>query len=325
MPADAAEASLMSPLDDTELADAAHEMDAPSAPGLMPLKVVALAALAGAVAAAMVFVMFGGVMSLAGREDPRLAQLASRSADLAQQIQTLSEKIRTLDTEHVAIAEAGDRLDGQLTSDRSDIAAIKTSLQQLTELNRLSRDEQAGVVAPALFGVALVQLRDSIAAGRAFDWELVNVRGIVGRDPALLAQLERLAPLAAGGVQTKAQLARGLDGLTLAENQANQSSVLSTGLAVVTRVLGTAPKSAPATANPQFLVRASVRLTAGDFGGAAQDLSALVGPNASSARPLIEALKSRAVAQNAIETLQKAARAELQTQLRSSVVPVAPQ
>jgi hypothetical protein len=302
-------------------ADAGVKRAGNAVPTQLSLKLVGLAALAGAMASAAVIVIAGGLWNFAGRDDPRLPQLVNRTADLAQQVQGLTDKIRMLETEGVAAGETADRLDGRLQADRSDIAAIKVALEQLAAFNRLSRDVQAGVAAPALFGVATLQLRDAVDAGRRFDWELVNLRGIAGSDPAVLAMLDRLAPLALTGVATSEQLGRSLAALALSENRRSGSSLLTAGFDVVSQVIGSARTASSATPNPQLLARASLRLMAGNLAGSAEDLQALSGRTAQEARPLIAAAQEAATAHDAVQTVVAAARNGLQKQLRAAVAP----
>jgi hypothetical protein len=281
-------------------------------------KLLGLAALAGAVAAAAVVAVVAG-LGLTGRDDPRLAVLQQRNAELAQLVQGLTDKMRALETGFVAADAAGAKLSARLQEHGAALGTVKADLEQLVAASRQSRDEQAGVSAPALFGVAVVQLRDALEAGRPFVWELVNLRGIAGTAPTLLAQLNRLAPLATEGVPTDEQLAVGLQVLKASDSLSGRASLLNTGVQAFTRVFGNATSAVPGVADPQLLQRAAVRLSAGDYDGTMRDLAALRGPVAREARTMIDGAQRRATAQDAVEFLSNAARDGLQQQMRASM------
>ena len=282
-----------------------------------PFMEMALPALAGAVVAC--FVTVGGIAWLAGRDDPRLLQLTERNADLARQLHVHNDKLRLLETGSVAAGEVSDRLASGLTAQDAKISAVKATMDQIMAFSQLGRDEQAGISVPGLFAVAVLQLRDAVKAGRTFEWELVNLRGIAGQDVATLAQINRLAPLAANGVATDGQLVDDLRALNQAETQSGRASLLAAGIDTFARVLRNVLTSVAPTANPQLVTRASSRLEAGDYGGMARELAALSGAAARDARALVEATQRRAVAEDAVEILAAGAREGLRQQMRSSM------
>jgi hypothetical protein len=170
-------------------------------------------------------------------------------------------------------------------------------------------------------GVAVVQLRDRLEAGLPFDWELVNLRGIAGSDPALLTELDRLAALAKTGVVTQQQLVYGLQNLVARDGSA--ASLLQTGMLVASRVLG--PKLIePPSGDYPVLLRAEARLAAGDLANFLRQMQALSAPTAAAAKPLVAAARQRLDALQAVQTLQRAARGGLESQLRSVAAVTAP-
>lgn len=297
--------------------DPARDRVAPEAPARISARILGLGALAGTVAAAAVVAVAGLV--LVGQDDPRLAVLQHRNVVLAQQVQGLTDKVRALETGFVAADAASGRLNARLQEHGAELRAVQASLEQLITASRQRIEEQAGVSAPALFGVAVVQLRRAIEAGRPFAWELVNLRGITGTAPSLVAQLNRLAPLAADGVPTDEQLALGLQALRMNEGLSGRASLLSAGMQAFIRVFGNAPPDAPGTSDPQLLQRAALRLSAGDYSSTLQDLVALRGPAADEARGMIEGAQRRATAQDAVDLLSMAARDTLQHQMRAAL------
>lgn len=297
------------------------DLDAPGNPqlqaGLRPLKSIGVAALSGAVAAVLVVAVAAVLTGFIGRDDPRLAQLTVRNAALARDVQGLTDKLRTLDTGFVVAGETGDRIAARQQLDGAQITTIRASLDQLIAQNRRDRDELAGVSVPALFGVAVVQLRNAIAAGKPFAWELVNLRGIAGSTPALLAQINRLAPLASEGVPGDEELAIAVRALNFNDALTGRSSLIATGVDAFTRVFGNAAATSAATFNQQLLARASIRLSAGDYAGTTSDLAALRGSASGAARAVVDGARQRATAQDAVEILSIAARDGLQQQVRA--------
>ena len=299
------------------------DMDAPirtlMPAGLRSLKIPGVAALSGAVAAVVVVGIAAGLTGFTGREDPRLAQLTVRNADLTRDVQALTDKLRTLETGFVVSGETSDRIGARQQADGAQLTTIKASLDQLIAQNQRNRDELAGVSVPALFGVAVVQLRNAITAGKPFAWELVNVRGIAGSTPALLAQINRLAPLATEGVPGDDELAISVGALNFNDALTGRSSLIATGMDAFTRVFGNASATSAATVNQQLLARASIRLSAGDYAGATSDLAALRGSAAGAARAVVDGARQRATAQDAVDILSNAARDGLQQQVRAAL------
>jgi hypothetical protein len=291
--------------------DAQQSRAAAAAP--TPLRLFGFAALSGAVAASVVALVVS-VFPLRSNDDPRTSQLIHDLGDVTTQVQTLTDKSRTLETEGVAASLTVGALDKRTTATNGELDAIRSTLGVLAAEQQRSKDAQAGVNAPALFGVAAVQLRDRIEAGLPFDWELVNLRGIVGADATLLAELNQLAPMAGGGVVTQPRLLEAMQALV--NREGDSASLMQVGIGVVSRVLGPNVVTPPGN-DPQILARASARLNAGDLPNFVREMQGLSAPTANAARPLVVAAQRRMVALGAAQALLREARSGLQTQLRS--------
>lgn len=315
------EGSIVEEPEQTSVADPhaieALEPDIAQAETPAPLRLFGFAALSGAVAASVV-VLVVSVFPLRSNQDPRTLQLLHDVTDLTARVQTLTDRTRTVETEDVAASQTISAIDHRLTSHTDELNAIRTALGALTADQQRRQDAMAGVNAPALFGVAAVQLRDRIEAGLPFDWELVDLRGIVGGDPSLLAELDRLAPMSAAGVVTQQRLNEAMQALLTRDGP--RSSLVQAGLGVVSRVLGPDLVSPPA-AEPQLLALAAARLSAGDLPNFVRLMQGLSGPTAVAARPLLIAARQRMIALDAVQRLLGAARAGLQAQLRLVSVP----
>lgn len=272
--------------------------------------------LAGALAAAAVVLAARTLLPPTPRTLLAAEQQAHVTADLAEAQQALAQRLRTLETEGVAAAQAEAALAADGQTARGEIAAMQAMLARLAAAAAEGGGHGRLAVA-ALFGVAVVQLHDAVEAGRPFDWELVNVRGIVPPVPALLAALDRLAPLAAAGVPTGAQLAEGLRTLALIDDQRRALPLVGNGIELVGRALVPALLPAP-DANPALLTRASALLDAGDMAGTLGALRRMDGETAATARPLVAGAEKRAAAEAAVRTLLDGARDGLRTQLRTA-------
>jgi hypothetical protein len=282
-----------------------------------PLRLYGFAALSGAVAASVVALVVS-VFPLHINDDPRTLQLIHDVGDVTTRVDTLTAKTRTVETEDVAASQTLSTIDKRLASTQGELNAVQTALGALTDEQTRSRDAMAGVNAPALFGVAAVQLRDRIEAGEPFDWEVVNLRGLVGTDPALRGELDRLASISTTGVATQQQLTTGMQALI---SQTGGGSLMEAGIGVVSRVLGPNLVTQVGT-DPQVLSQAMARLEAADLANFLRSMQGLSAPTAAAARPVVLAAQRRLVALSATQTLLRAARTGLQAQLRAATTTV---
>ena len=280
----------------------------------IPVSVLGFAAAAGAVAATIV-VLVVTVFPWRAMLDPRVPQLMHDNADLTTLTRQLTEKLRALETATVAAGQTADAVTARLDTAAGDIDGLKAALGSIVVGMQRTRDAMAGVNAPALFGVGVVQLRDRLDAGQPFDWELVNLRGIAGTEPALVTELERLLPMARNGVLTQAQLLDAMQGLMA--RYGSSDSLLQSGLGAVSRALGATLMAEPNDA--PILARAMARLTMGDLPNFIQAMQGLGTAATYDARPIIAAARQHLLAVQAVQTLAQAARAGLQAQLKNSV------
>lgn len=310
----AQEASIVAEAEQASVADpdAIEALEPAITQAPAPLRLFGFAALSGAVAASVV-VLVVSVFPLRSNQDPRTLQLIHDLTGLTTRVQALADQTRTVETEDVAASQTISTIDHRLTSTTDELNAVRAALSALTADQERRQDAMAGVNAPALFGVAAVQLRDRIEAGLPFDWELVDLRGIVGGDPSLLAELDRLAPMSAMGVVTQERLNEAMQMLLARDGP--RSSLVQAGLGVVSRVLGPDLVS-PSAAEPELLTLAAARLYVGDLPNFVRLMQGLSGPTAVAARPVLTTARHRMVALDAVQHLLGTARASLQAQLR---------
>ena len=284
-------------------------------------RIVGIAAAAGVLAALAVALAERFAIPPPRPEAARLEQVAHATSDLTDALQVQREKVRALENESVAATEATAQLDGRLKAERSDLATAQAMLARLAA-DLTVNGGQSGLSVAALFGVAVAQLRDAINAGRRFDWELVNVRGIVPDTPDLLSALDRLAPMA-GGVPTEEQLASSLS--TLMQIEAPRGSeipLVGRGIELVGRILGPT-LGRPVAPDPELLARAAALLGRGDLAGSLVLLRSVDGDLAVAVRPLVAAAEKRADALAAVRILLDAARDRLSAQLKVAAGRVA--
>lgn len=286
----------------------------------IPFRLYIFAGLTGAAVAAVVGIMLS-LYPLRANDDPRLLQAVHDTGDLTAAVQGLSDKVRTLETESVSSSQAADGFDGRLKTATRDVSTIQTTLAALVAEQRHGSDALAGVNAPALFGVAAVQLRDRIESGLPFDWELVNLRAIAGSEPALLSNLDRLAPLAPSGVATPVRLLGAMQ--TLIGEAGPGASLVEAGLGVISKVVG--PNLvAPPTGDPVVLLRADTLLASGDLGGFIREMQALSPPMAVAASPVVAAARRRLMALDSANALLHSARVGLQHQVSAVMLSAPP-
>jgi hypothetical protein len=306
---------------DTRLA-AQEDIDAPAGPDTAPpsarvgvLRTAGISLVVGIVAATAV--LFAGRAWLAPppREAAQLQQITHATADLIDAQQAMAGKLRTLETEAVATGETVVTLDARLRAQATATATLQAAVAKLVA-DGTGPGGREGLAVAALFGVAAVQLHDAVAAGRPFDWELVNLRGIVTGPPTLFAALDRLAPLAGAGVATETQLAQGLRVVAQIDAQRTVIPLVGSGIELVGRMLGPTALPLPRNPTPELLTRASALLGDGDVAGSVRLLQTLDDTTATTARPVIVAAEQRAAALAAAQTLLDAARDGLRHQLK---------
>lgn len=299
-------------------ADAASPDDAGAvsgAGGSGVLRIAGISLVVGTLAA--VGVLFAGRAWLAPppREAVQLHQMEHATTDLTDAQQAMVQKLRTLETESVATADSVAALDARLRAQAAATTTLQAAVAKLVAEGN-GPGGRATLAVAALFGVAAVQLHDAVEAGRPYDWELVNLRGIVTGPPVVLAALDRLAPFAATGVPTEAQLTEGLRMLAQIDARRTAIPLVGSGIELVGRVFGPTALPLPRNPTPELLTRASVLLGDGDVAGSVRLLHRLDDAAAATARPLVAAAEQRATALAAVQTLLDAARDGLRGQLK---------
>jgi hypothetical protein len=275
---------------------------------------LAAAAASGAIAAVIVAVLVLFVLPPRRVEDPRAIAISRDLEDLKLQLRGVSDKVHELEAGAVATAASTATLMGTLTDQTATIATLRKDLTALSDASQRQWDDQAGIAAPALLGVAVVQLRTAIDRGLPFDWELVNLWGIAGRRPDAMTELARLTPMAATGVPTPQQI------VALLQDMANRVdppvSLIGNSLITIEWILGAG--AGTAAENGALVRRVITVAQRGDYAAAARDLRTIGRDGAAAAEPVIAAMDRRAVAQAATTRLMAMARDGLAAQARAT-------
>jgi hypothetical protein len=302
--------------DAAPMADAAAPTAADrGAASITPGRIFAAAIGAGAVSAAVVGAALYFLLPPQRAEDPRLPAISRDVEELKQQVLAINDRLRTLDTGAVSAAETIQELKSTVRDQTAGLAAVQKGLSAQEEAAAHNRDEQSEIVAPALMGVAVVQLREAVDRGLRFDWELVNLWGVAGRQPEAAAELNRLTPLVRG-VQTERQIKDSLR--LLAVRWDYGMNPLRTGINAAEWLVGigsgTLNTSSP---NAALLYRAMTLMERDDYLGVSRELRKANGDLAGEVAPVITAVEARATALSACGRLMVIAKRALEAQART--------
>jgi uroporphyrinogen-III synthase len=224
--------------------------------------------------------------------DARLAALEARPAAdpaLAAQLAALAAENRRLTAELAGLQGEIARLQGGAAESAGDRAGLRRAERRL----------------------ALAQLREALAAGRAYTGELGVLRDLAG-DGAPAEAFAALTPFAPSGIETLDSLARRFPDIANAVVAAARSDAVP-GVAgellqraqsfLSVRRVGDVPGDSPSAR----VARAETRLAAGDLAGAVAALDGLQGqPGAAPALPWLDVARRRLAAERALAALAAA-------------------
>ncbi|SMH57235.1 carph-isopro domain-containing protein [Azospirillum agricola] len=230
--------------------------------------------------------------------DPRVGQLTERFGAIEQRL----------------TAVAGN---SQAAQDlRRDLDAVK---QQIATVNQTVETRRDAATAAQALVLAAGQLRSSLAAGQPFQQDLQGVRALGIADAGVTQPLDTVAPFAAKGIPTQAQLTdrfrplaseivraaeRG-DGSTWIDQVTGKLATLVTVRRQGGGVVGTSPDA--------IVARAEAAVNENNLAKAVEELSALQGAGAATAAPWLADAKARLAADQAGRQLTERAIALLNT------------
>ena len=196
-------------------------------------------------------------------------------------------------------AKAADQAQQDITGVKGEVAALADTVQTIAN---------AQAQAQSLV-LAAGQLAGTVATGQPFEAELKTARAVAGSDAAVAAALDTLAPLAAKGVVTRAQLADRFGPLA---DEIVKADLKGSGATWVDQVTGTLSTLVTVRRQGGGIVgdtaeavtaRAEAAVHQGNLAGAVTELSALTGPAAQAAAGWLADAKARLAAEAAGKTL----------------------
>lgn len=253
--------------------------------------------------------------ALTGRIDalekrPAADPAAGAAADDARK--ALADRLAALEQKLTAVSgnsQAAQEL-------RSEVDSLK---QQVSTVSQgLEKRQDAATAAQALV-LAAGQLRASLSGGQPFQQDLQAVRALNIADAGVSQPLDAVAPYAAKGIQTRAQLTDRFQplageivraGIRGEGNGWIDSAVGKLSTLVTVRREG---GGVVGTTDDAIVARAEAALSAGNLGKAVEELSALQGPAAQAAAPWLADAKARLAADQAVRQLNDRAIALMTT------------
>jgi len=263
------------------------------------------------------------------------AGLAARIDRLAATVRQSSQQARRDSAEaQAAVGQLGKRIGAleakpapapapappDLSVIREQIARLSSTVASLdTRLSALDKaiSSRAAAGNDAALVMALLQLREAIAAGRPFTAQYEALKALARDRPEIVAAAAPLAEPAKTGVPTRAALAEGLRALRAQRRERGGDAAGWTvaawsrlrGLVTIRRVDDNA--GAPANGSDKPLDKAERSLADGDLANAITMLGELSGAAAEAARPWLRKARERLVVEAALQRIE----AQLLTQL----------
>ncbi|GEO82800.1 uroporphyrinogen-III synthase [Pararhodospirillum oryzae] len=278
-------------------------------------------------------------------EDPDVTALQQRASRLASDLGTAQSKVSSLEDELAAVRklaenagvtvdltgplsdQAGAYLYDQIRRVQSRVDTLSTSMvtpsnilslsDRVTDIEKIARQTQTRRSTALALLLSVAQIREAADRGESFLDQLRTVEAIVGDQASFLNAMEPLVPLAPKGVASRAGLRAGFAEMARAVTKAtaiteSDSWVDRTVGALSTVVLVRRTDEAAEQPTPLVLLaRAEKQVHENDLAGAKMILEGLEGAAAEAARPWMDAVANRLVAEAALSDLTSLAVAEV--------------
>jgi hypothetical protein len=167
--------------------------------------------------------------------DPRVVPMAGQLSGFVEQMYNLETSLRAVEVDLVRLLDANGETGSRLSAQDAKIADGLARMSAAQEALQV----QNGPGSP-VFGVAVVQLTNAVAAGRPFESEWVNVFALTAETPELRESLMPLVSVVREGVPSPATLSEKLRARALELGLPVDASVdfLQTGLAFLQERIG---------------------------------------------------------------------------------------
>lgn len=241
-------------------------------------------------------------------------------------VSALTQRIDALEKRPTASADAGDarkELADRIAALEQKVSAVSGNSQAAQELRSevdqlkqqvnsvsqtVSERQDAAATAQALV-LAAGQLRASLSGGQPFQQDLQAVRALNISDSGVTQPLDAVAPYAAKGIPTRAQLTDRFQPLAgeivRADIRGEGNSWIDTAVGKLSTLVTVRQEGGGVvgtTANA-IVARAEAALNEGNLAKAVEELSALQGPAAQAAAPWLADAKARLAADQAARQL----------------------
>lgn len=252
-----------------------------------------------------------GLAALTQRIDA-LEKRPTASADAGDARKELADRISAL--EQKVSAAAGNAQAAQEL--RGEVDSLK---QQVTSVNQAVTQRQDAASAAQALVLAAGQLRSSLSGGQPFQQDLQAVRALNIADAGVTQPLDALAPYAAKGIPTRAQLTDRFEPLAgeivRADIRGEGSSWIDSAVGKLSTLVTVRREGGGVvgTTTDAVVARAEAALAAGNLAKAVEELSTLQGPAAQTAGPWLTDAKARLAADQAARQLNDRAIALMTT------------
>lgn len=233
------------------------------------------------------------------------ASAADAQKALADRLAALEQKV----TAASGNAQAAQEL-------RGEVDALK---QQVTSVNQAVSERQDAATAAQALVLAAGQLRASLSGGQPFQQDLQAVRALNIADAGVTQPLDAVAPYAAKGIPTRAQLTDRFQPLAgeivRAEIRGEGNSWIDSAVGKLSTLVTVRREGGGVvgTTADAVVARAEAALSAGNLAKAVEELSTLQGPAAQTAAPWLADAKARVAADQAARQLNDRAIALMTT------------
>lgn len=230
---------------------------------------------------------------------------ANARKELADRLAALEQKV----TAAAGNAQAAQELRGEVDS-------LK---QQVTSVNQSVAQRQDAATAAQALVLAAGQLRSSLSGGQPFQQDLQAVRALNIADAGVTQPLDAVAPYAAKGIPTRAQLTDRFEPLAgeivRADIRGEGNSWIDSAVGKLSTLVTVRREGGGVvgTTADAVVARAEAALAAGNLAKAVEELSALQGPAAQTAGPWLTDAKARLAADQAARQLNDRAIALMTT------------
>lgn len=253
---------------------------------------------------------------LATAQDDVQRQVKQAASDTDAALQHLAQRLDAIERRPAA-ASSSDIAD--MRKQLADVSTETAGLaSQLDAIDKAVHAETAHAGADAALSLALLQVRDAVAAGRPFAPEYETLAGLARHRPEIAMAATPLAEAAKTGVATYAALAKGLHDLDTSlatakaapaqqpQNWRQQMLARLRGLVTIRRIdTGGSNGSGKAGSGPQQAVStATSALADGDLPGAVAAIEKLGGAAAEAAAPWLHTARERLAVDAALQRIE---------------------